>query len=171
MTSTMRMSLKAGERIYINGAVLQVDRKVSLQLLNNATFLLGVHVLQAEDATTPMRQLYFVAQTLLIDPQGEGNALELFVKFCTSLQASHSLPEIKTELAEIEGQVKSGNTFAALKRIRGLYALEDQMIAAGKPLPALAINNEGKTDDGTHTSWTDLERSRAANGRQFTNNS
>ncbi len=35
--------------------------------MNDATFLLESHVMQAEDATTPLRQLYFAAQTMLIE--------------------------------------------------------------------------------------------------------
>ena len=43
----MNITLRAGERIYINGAVLRVDRKATLELLNDATFLLETHVMQA----------------------------------------------------------------------------------------------------------------------------
>ena len=64
----MNITLRAGERIYINGAVLRVDRKATIELLNDATFLLEAHVMQAEDATTPLRQIYFVVQVMLMDP-------------------------------------------------------------------------------------------------------
>ena len=57
MKSTLRISLKAGEKIFINGAVLRVDRKVALEFLNDVTFLLENHVLQPEEAKTPLRQL------------------------------------------------------------------------------------------------------------------
>ena len=76
----MRLSLRAGERVYVNGAVLRVDRKVSLELLNDATFLLETHVLQAEAATTPLRQLYFAAQTMLITPAQAGPARSLYAR-------------------------------------------------------------------------------------------
>ena len=55
----MNITLRAGERIYVNGAVLRVDRKATLELMNDATFLLEAHVMQAQDATTPLRQIYF----------------------------------------------------------------------------------------------------------------
>lgn len=50
MKSTLRISLKSGERIFVNGAVLRVDRKVAVEFLNDVTFLLENHVLQPEDA-------------------------------------------------------------------------------------------------------------------------
>ncbi len=68
MKKPMQISLKAGERIYINGAVIRVDRKVSLELLNDVAFLLEAHVLQVDETTTPLRQLYFILQTMLMDP-------------------------------------------------------------------------------------------------------
>ena len=54
---SFRISLKPAERIYINGAVIRVDRRVSLEFLNDVQFLLENHVLQAEQANTPLRQL------------------------------------------------------------------------------------------------------------------
>lgn len=60
MSQGFKITLKGGERIYINGAVLKMDRKVGVELLNEATFLLEQHILQPEGATTPLRQLYFM---------------------------------------------------------------------------------------------------------------
>ena len=57
-----------GERIYVNGAVLRVDRKVTLELINDVAFLLEGQVMQVADATTPLRQLYFVVQLMLMSP-------------------------------------------------------------------------------------------------------
>ena len=74
MKSTLRISLKSGERIFVNGAVLRVDRKVAVEFLNDVTFLLENHVLQPEQATTPLRQLYFIAQMALINPEGTTHA-------------------------------------------------------------------------------------------------
>ncbi len=74
----MHISLRAGEKIYINGAVLRVDRKVSIELLNDATFLLEVHVMKVEDASTPLRQLYFIIQIMLMNPTDTRAAREMF---------------------------------------------------------------------------------------------
>ena len=43
--SNMRLYLRPGEKLYINGAVIRVDRKVSIELLNDVTFLLENHVM------------------------------------------------------------------------------------------------------------------------------
>ena len=57
MKNTLKISLKPNEKIYLNGAVIRVDRKVTLELLNDVQFLLESHVLQIDEASTPLRQL------------------------------------------------------------------------------------------------------------------
>lgn len=60
MNSGLKITLRAGERIFVNGGVLRVDRKVSIELMNDVIFLLEQHVMKPEDTTTPLRQLYFM---------------------------------------------------------------------------------------------------------------
>ena len=124
----MHLSLKAGERIFINGAVLRVDRKVSIELLNDATFLLENHVLQVGDATTPLRQLYFVVQAILIDPSSADKALAVFKDLFAATLESFSNEEIVQGLQEVAEMVETGRPFDALKIIRGLYSIENAVL-------------------------------------------
>ena len=109
----MRLSLRAGEKIYINGAVLRADRKVSLELLNDATFLLEAHVMQPDTATTPMRRLYFAVQTMLMAPQDSGRARALFELEATSLAGAGD-----QRVQEARNLVDRGRHYEALKAIR-----------------------------------------------------
>jgi flagellar biosynthesis repressor protein FlbT len=136
MKSTLRISLKSGERIFINGAVLRVDRKVALEFLNDVTFLLENHVLQLEDATTPLRQLYFIAQMMLINPEGKEQSLAMFRKSVTMLLTCFQDEEVLAELKRIDAMVVSGRAFDALKAIRGLYAIEDRILNNAEMTPA-----------------------------------
>ncbi|KEQ09413.1 MULTISPECIES: flagellar biosynthesis repressor FlbT [Pseudorhizobium] len=136
MKSTLRISLKSGERIFINGAVLRVDRKVALEFLNDVTFLLENHVLQPEDANTPLRQLYFIAQMMLINPEGKDQSLALFRKSVSMLLNCFQNDEILAELKRIDGLVASGRAFDALKAIRGLYPIEDRILNNQEMTPA-----------------------------------
>jgi flagellar protein FlbT len=128
MTSTLRISLKAGEKIFINGAVLRVDRKVSLEFLNDVTFLLENHVLQPEDATTPLRQLYFIVQMMLINPEGAGQSMAMFRKSTAMLLGCFTNERIRAELKAIDETVSKGRPFDALKAIRSLYPIEDAIL-------------------------------------------
>ncbi|MET0748260.1 MAG: flagellar biosynthesis repressor FlbT [Rhizobium sp.] len=138
MKSTLRISLKAGERIFINGAVLRVDRKVALEFLNDVTFLLENHVLQPEDATTPLRQLYFIAQMILINPEGKDQSTVLFRKSIVMLLNCFKNEEVLAELKRIDGLVATGKAFDALKSIRGLYVVEDGILNSPE-MPAATI--------------------------------
>jgi len=136
MKSTLRISLKSGERIFINGAVLRVDRKVALEFLNDVTFLLENHVLQPEDANTPLRQLYFIAQMMLINPEGKEQSMALFRKSVAMLLTCFQDDEVLAELKRIDGVVASGRAFDALKAIRALYPLEDRILNNQELAPA-----------------------------------
>ncbi|GJE01376.1 flagellar biosynthesis repressor FlbT [Methylobacterium isbiliense] len=129
MTRAMHLSLRAGERVYVNGAVLRVDRRVSLELLNEATFLLEHHVLQPEEATTPLRQLYFAAQIMLIDPSKAEEARGLYGRLHEGLMGALANAEIRAGLDAALGLVAGGRPFEALKLIRGLYPAEDAVLA------------------------------------------
>ena len=136
MKSTLRISLKSGERIFINGAVLRVDRKVALEFLNDVTFLLENHVLQLEDATTPLRQLYFIAQMMLINPAGKEQSLAMFRKSITMLLTCFQDEEVLAELKRIDAMVATDRAFDALKAIRSLYTIEDRILNNQEMTPA-----------------------------------
>jgi flagellar protein FlbT len=136
MKSTLRISLKSGERIFINGAVLRVDRKVALEFLNDVTFLLENHVLQPEQANTPLKQLYFIAQMMLINPEGSQQSMVMFRKSITMLLTCFQNEEVLAELKRIDGMVSTGRAFDALKAIRGLYPIEEKILNNEEMTPA-----------------------------------
>lgn len=136
MKSSLRISLKSGEKIFINGAVLRVDRKVSLEFLNDVTFLLENHVLQPADATTPLRQLYFIVQMMLINPEGADQSMNMFKKSVMMLLNCFQNEEIRGELKRVDEIVSGGKPFEALKVIRKLYPLEDAILNTPELPPA-----------------------------------
>ena len=125
----MKISLRAGERVYINGAVLRVDRKVSLELVNDVMFLLEGQVMQAADATTAMRQLYFIVQLMLMNPTDVGAAASLYGQHHAALLAVCENREMLDGLAAIDEMVGGNRYFEALKRIRALFPLEQAILA------------------------------------------
>jgi flagellar protein FlbT len=148
MTKAMQISLRAGEKLYINGAVIRVDRKVSIELLSDATFLLEGHVLQPSQTTTPLRQLYFVIQTILMQPASAGRARALFERLHASTTESFANPTIREALGTVAKLVADDRIFEALRTIRGLYPIESAILAkvadakpaeAEKPLAAVAV--------------------------------
>ena len=126
----MRLSLRGGETLYINGAVLRVDRRVSVELLNDATFLLEGHVLQADGATTPLRQLYFVVQLMLMDPATGSATRKTFDTMLAAERDAFGDRAILEGLEIVRERVTQERPFDALRELRGLFEREDAIIGA-----------------------------------------
>lgn len=124
----MQIYLRAKDKVFINGAVIKADRKVSLELLNDATFLLENHVLQKEDATTPFRQLYFIVQMMLMDPSSVEQTKVVFKDMVAGLLANLSSRALIEGVKEVDVAVSSGKPFPALKLIRELYPIEEKVL-------------------------------------------
>lgn len=134
----MNITLRAGERFFINGAVIRIDRKASIELLNEVTFLLENHVMQAEQATTPVRQIYFAVQIMLMDPTAAANAAPLVRSLIESALAAYHTPELTGGLKSVAASLRRGRNFEALKALRSLFALEDKELQPLATTPSAA---------------------------------
>lgn len=135
MKGNLKIHLKPRERIFINGAVIRVDRKVTIELLNDVMFLLEGHVLQEEGATTPLRQLYFVVQSMLMEPKTLGVAMQIYQQQHKDLVAVYKDLDVLEGLVEIRAMIDAGRPFDALKRIRALYPYEDRILGRSEVAP------------------------------------
>jgi flagellar biosynthesis repressor protein FlbT len=124
----MNISLRRGEKLYLNGAVIRADRKVCIELLNDVTFLLENHVMQAKDATSPLRQLYFVVQLMLMSPSDTAAAMDMCRSMLASLNTAFPDPRIINGLALAAKYVDDKRMFDALKTIRTLFPLESEIM-------------------------------------------
>jgi len=129
----MKVSLRPGERIFVNGAVLRVDRKVSLEFLNDVTFLLESHVMQPEMTTTPLRQLYFIIQNMWIDPRSAAVSRELFDRTFPLLIATFETRAVLDGLRDVAALVAEDKIYDALRSLRPLFAVEDDILAGRQP--------------------------------------
>jgi flagellar biosynthesis repressor protein FlbT len=132
MSGGLKITLRAGERIFVNGAVLKMDRKVGVELMNDVTFLLEQHFIKPEETTTPLRQLYFMVQTMLIDPSLYMKAKSLAVESLHSLLAAVKDAEIRAGLTVVNEFLDSERPFDALKTVRQLLPREATILDPGK---------------------------------------
>lgn len=128
----MFIHLKRGEKLYVNGAVLRVDRRTSLEFLNDVTFLLENHVMQADEATTPVRQLYFVVQTMLMEPANAGMTAELYKHLSFRTRQAVGDDAVQAQIDIADRKVAEGRYFDALKHLRSCFTMEKKTIP--KPL-------------------------------------
>jgi flagellar biosynthesis repressor protein FlbT len=134
----MNITLRAGERFFINGAVIRIDRKASIELLNEVTFLLENHVMQAEEATTLIRQIYFAVQIMLMDPSASVSAAPLARSLIESGLGAYRTPELTAGLNGVAASLVRGRNFEALKALRSLFALEDKELQPLADTPSAA---------------------------------
>jgi flagellar protein FlbT len=93
------------------------------------TFLLESHVMQAKDAATLTRQIYFAVQIMLMDPTAAAAPLaRSLIK--TALGAYRS-PELVSGLRGVAHSLARGRNFEAMKALRALFPPEDRELAAG----------------------------------------
>jgi flagellar biosynthesis repressor protein FlbT len=121
----MKITLRRGDRIFVNGAVMRVDRKVCVELLNDTSFLLESHFMEPHDATTPLKKLYFIIQTMILSPSGE-NARKLQNALATLVDANDD-PRILRGLDAVVDNVECERMLDALKAVRALFLIEDEL--------------------------------------------
>lgn len=124
MSRTLRICLKSGERIFVNGAELRADRKVTLEILNEVTFLLEHHVLQPSEATTPLRQLYIQVQSMLMMPAQTDALMASCVAALAGVVRGSTNADIVAGLYKASDALQRQRTYEALKLIRTLLPLE-----------------------------------------------
>lgn len=141
MSNTLKITLKANEKLYINGGVIRADRKVSLEFLNDVQFLLENHVLQADQASTPLKQLYFIVQIMLMNPGGADEARQLFRDSLPGLLRAFKDAHILATLKHVDALIGNDRAYEALRAIRSLFALEASILnpPAATDEPPLAL--------------------------------
>lgn len=121
------IELKRGERIFINGSVIKADQNMSFEVTTDTPYLREQDILQVEDTTTPLRQLYFIIQTMVLDPDNKGQALPVFDGMLKSMRDTYSTQTILDGLASAEALVARDRAFVALSTVRELIPVEDSI--------------------------------------------
>ena len=132
MSGHLKVHLKPNERVYINGGVIKVDRKVTIELMNEVVFLIEGHILQEEQATSPLRQLYFIAQSMLMEPKSEQIARLMYEQSHQALLMAFKCQDVLDGLVEAKSLIERNRIFEALRKIRTLFPIEDEILAAPK---------------------------------------
>jgi flagellar biosynthesis repressor protein FlbT len=150
--TTLKVSLKANERIYVNGAVIRVDRKTSMEFLNDVSFLLENHIMQSKDADTPLKQLYYLVQILLIEPNSGAAVFGLYRTQMNMLLAMIANKEIAVELKNIDRLVHENCLFEAMRTIRKIFEQEPELcgyerLSSGGVGAPLAFSNPLRSGD------------------------
>lgn len=124
------LTVRKGEKFFLNGAVVEAVNRLQIRLLNDANFLLGSHILQQEEATTPLRQLYFVAQAILMNPSESKKIANLYNMMASNFQGVIYAPPLIQSVDTATEYIKNDKPFLAMRTLRRAFPLEDSILSA-----------------------------------------
>lgn len=122
----LRLDLKAGERFYVNGAIIEANHKASISLHNKAAFVRWTDLMHESEVTSPSKSLYFHVMKLALAQDDDGLHRAKVLGAATQLVHHYSDWEWGELLRDILELVQSGREYKALTRVKALIALETQ---------------------------------------------
>lgn len=124
----LRIALRNGEKVVVNGAVLRSIGRTELHVEGTAAILRGKDIMRPDEANSPARQLYFHTMMAYIDP----DRIEAHQKsIIDALQAvTRLLPSSEANEAAMRyaGHAAGLCHYQALAECRTLMALEQSAL-------------------------------------------
>jgi len=118
----LKVVLRPGEKLIVNGAVLGAgDRAATLFLHNHAQFLRGRDMLRPEDARCPLGRLQLAIQTLYLAPDPDASA-ERAALAKAAIDARATRPELAADIDACTDLALSGAGYQAMRRCARLMA-------------------------------------------------
>jgi flagellar protein FlbT len=125
----LKLTLKPGEKFVINGAVVQnADRRATLVIQNKASILRERDIMLPEQATTPMRRIYFAVMMLYLDDKNSKQAYDDFVQRMADFMNAISNPDAVSQCVSIIQNVHDKQYYKALTACRKLYPFEEERL-------------------------------------------
>lgn len=125
----LKLSLKPHEKFVLNGAVVQNgDRRGVLLLQNKASVLREKDIMQADEATSPSRRIYFPVMMMYLEEAGATAYHEEFIHRLQEFMGAITNPNILTDCVNISKLVLQREYYKALTLCRKLIEYEDQRL-------------------------------------------
>lgn len=126
----LKLSLKPGEKVVLNGAVIQNgDRRTTLLLQNKASVLREKDIMQTEDVNTPARRIYFPVMMMYLEGSDTADVYNEFALRMTEFMSAVRNASVLEECVAISRDVMSGDYYKALSRCRKLMDYETERLA------------------------------------------
>lgn len=148
----LKISLKPGERFVINGAIVQNgDRRTNLVLHNKVSILREKDILLPENATTPVRRIYFAVMMMYLDQTEEREYHQEFVRRMAEFMNAIRSEDVLQTCVSIVDDVYGKNFYGALITCKKLLTFEqDRLDFAARSKAGMAAaamrGNSGEDD-------------------------
>ena len=133
----LKLSLKAGEKFVLNGAVVQNgDRRGALILQNKASVLREKDIMQEDEVNSPSRRIYFPVMMMYLDEAGASRYYDEFVRRLSEFMGAVRNPDILADCVNISRHAMAREYYKALMLCRKLIEYEDERlgnVASGLP--------------------------------------
>ncbi len=132
------IKLKPNEKVLVNGVILQNgDRAASIRVRsNNVSILRARDAIQKEEANTPLKRIYYVAQLAMAgeaEPPAAANEIQQGIEPLMPIFAGDALSELNRAYLA----AKEEKFFVVMRAVKKLFPLEDALLKRD-PAPALA---------------------------------
>lgn len=124
----LKIRLRDGEKMVINGAVLRAVGTTTLWLENDAAILRGREVMRPEEADTPARRLYFACMMAYLDPERRREHQDAIVRLLGDLLGALETPAAKAACAALAHDAACGHYYRALTHCRTLVDHEAALL-------------------------------------------
>jgi len=123
----LKITLKPGERMVIDGAVIRNgENKTEFYVENKVPLLRQKDILAEKDADTVCRQIYYLIQLMYIDETDPVNQHAAYWKLVQPLVKA--VPSAVPLVDKISEQILSGQYYRALKLAKKLVLYEEEVI-------------------------------------------
>ena len=125
----LKLSLKPGEKLVLNGAVItNGDKRTSVIIQNKVCLLREKDIMQPEEAVTPARRIYLPIMMMYLDPDGCEQYYNDFALRMTEFMGAITNPQALANCIEISRDVMSGAYYKALVLCRKLFDFEQELL-------------------------------------------
>ncbi len=126
----LKLSLKPGEKLVLNGAVLaNGDKRSTLIIQNKACLLREKDIMQPEEANTPARRIYLPIMMMYLDPDNGEQYYNDFALRMTEFMGAICNREALGNCVEISRSVMSGEHYHALMVCKKLFEFERERLS------------------------------------------
>ncbi len=124
----LRIALKAGEKVIINGAVLQATDPATVLVHNEAVLLREKDIMTEERATTPAARIYYAIQCAYLFPNSRDLYLRHFYAFLGDFISAS--PSSAALVETVKTEVEAERWYKALRSVRKLMGREQEILNA-----------------------------------------
>lgn len=126
----LKLTLKPGERVAINGAVIvNGDRRSAFVVENQARVLRERDIVKPENADTPAKRIYLPIMLMYLEPAEERRLFPEFEQRLTEFAGAISDAGALKTCAAIAAHVANGEHYKAMTLCRSLVEFEKTRLA------------------------------------------